>query len=132
MKRGRAQLDDELTALLRERDLEDATEALGEGGWKSVSRLKRMRDEDVGELGVPRGTARALEDVLRSLREAESKGVADKAARMKELEKEVASLRREGAKKDKRVQALEREAASKEGRRGKAAVRYTVILILCL
>ena len=68
MKRGRLQLDHELTGLLRDRDVEDAAEALAEDGWTAVSRLKNMKDEDVGELGVPRGTARALEAVLRSLR----------------------------------------------------------------
>ena len=107
-KRGRAQLNDDLTALLRKWDLEDAAEALAEGGWKSVSRLKKMKDQDVGELGLPRGTARELEELLRSLRKAESKGGGNQAARTRALEQEV-------AEKDKRIRALEREAKSQSG-----------------
>ena len=121
-KRGRAQLNDDLTALLRKWDLEDAAEALAEGGWKSVSRLKKMEDQDVGELGLPRGTARELEELLRSLRKAESKEDEDKAARIRSLEQEVAkkderirALEQKGAEKDKRIRELEREAKSQSG-----------------
>ena len=75
----KVQLNDDLRALLRKWDLEDAAEGLAEGGWKSVSRLEDMEDQDVVGLDLPRGTAKALKKMLRSLREAESKEDADKA-----------------------------------------------------
>jgi len=58
-------IDDELTALLRMWDLEDAAEALAEHGWKSVSRLKHFkRNKHMEELDLPSGTVCALEAML--------------------------------------------------------------------
>ena len=66
--RAGAALDDELTALLRMWDLEDAAEALAEHGWKSLSRLKRFKNgKHMHELGLPSGTVCALEAMLQSI-----------------------------------------------------------------
>ena len=58
-KRGRADRQD-LTALLHKWDFQDASDALAEGGWKSVLRLKRTKTED----GLPKWTMRVLEAML--------------------------------------------------------------------
>ena len=61
-------IDDELTALLRMWDLEDAAEALAEHGWKSVSRLKHFkRNKHMEGLDLPSGTVCALEAMLQSI-----------------------------------------------------------------
>jgi hypothetical protein len=67
-ERADAVLDDELTALLRMWDLEDAAEALAEHGWKSVSRLKHFKhDKHMGELRLSSGTVSVLEAMLQSI-----------------------------------------------------------------
>ena len=61
-------IDDELTALLRMWDLEDAAEALAEHGWKSMLRLKHFKhDKHMDKLGLSSGTESVLEAMLKSI-----------------------------------------------------------------
>jgi hypothetical protein len=52
--RAEAALDNELAAMLREWDLEDAADPLARHGWKSASRLKHFKiDQCIHELSLP-------------------------------------------------------------------------------
>jgi len=67
---GASALESELVRALEDRDLMNAADELGAHGHKSMKRLKKMTEEDVTELKLPRGTARELREFIASLRDA--------------------------------------------------------------
>ena len=73
---GTMGLEQELQGVLQKWDLEDAADTLATNGYKSLRRLKRMLNEDVDELGLPRGTAKELKALLEALRTDDSPAAA--------------------------------------------------------
>ena len=70
----RGNVEQDVMEKLREFDIEMAADTLAKEGFKKLRTLKRMEDDDVDKLGLPKGTAIDLKDLLASLRDTPAAG----------------------------------------------------------
>jgi hypothetical protein len=64
-------VDRELERVLEDADLMDAADALVKHGYGSLKSVRKMHDEDVDKLGLPRGAAMELKEMLATLQRQE-------------------------------------------------------------
>ena len=123
---GGIQLDDDLHLLLKEKRLQDAAEALAKNGWTSVSRLRKMKAEELLDLGLSSGCRAALEDLLQAICENDSAAARDveEAEQRNLLLKRIQDLEQDVAGRDQRIQDLEQSTADEaQGARAKVEGR---------